>query len=184
MKAPAAQCDLSELDADEGVESSLSKSFAGNHCIYSYYYYSEVDGDDIYREMDDCSDSVFDDLSNGEWEISFSYGTVKGTAYCSGKSGSVSAKVGWNTDSSNWSATESELTGASGEAKYCWCKVTGYTSDGGEMCVSASESWVFASDFSSASKCASDCVQKCTYNAFYDDGISSSFRAAIFGQLD
>ena len=182
VKAGLAQCDLSELDADEGGEYYLSKSFAGDHCIYPYYYYSEADDDYLPGEMDDCSDSVFDDLSNGKWEVSFSYGTVKGTAYCSGKSGYVNDKTGWNTDSSNWSATESELTGASGEAKYCWCKVTEYTPDGGEMCVSASESWVFVPGFTSASKCASDCVQECTHRAYYDNDSSRSFRAAIFVQ--
>jgi len=164
-----AQCSLSGLDPSIDGIAHLSKNFAGDYCEY---YNSDID-----EAIDDCSDNTFSGLSTGEWQTNFSYGSVKGTAYCSAKSGNAH-KLDWGGNSSDWSATESELTSASGEAKYCWCKVTEYTPDGGEMCVSASESWVFLHDNGSPSGCASGCVNSCGSEAHSRD----SFRAALFGQ--
>ena len=113
------------------------------------------------------------DLNNGEWAITFSYGTVKGMAKCSGLSG----------DNNNWTwsdpsrATESELTSASGEKKYCWCAATSYTPDGGNQCNVASPSWVFSHDDGAASWCAYDCVFSCA-GGILEDAV---FRRAVFG---
>jgi len=165
-----AQCSLSGLDTDTDGIDFLSKNFAGDNC----YYYNEDTGEDFY---DDCSDNTFSGLSAGEWQTNFSYGSVKGTAYCSAKSGN-NHKDKWGGDSSDWTATESELTSATGDARYCWCKVTGYTPNGGDMCVPAASSWVFQNDLWSPSYCADDCVKQCGDNARF----RASHRAAIFGQ--
>ena len=52
-----------------------------------------------------------DDLNNGEWAVTFSYGTVKGKTLCSISSGTV-GQPGMPNISSN--------------GKYCWCSATEY----------------------------------------------------------
>jgi len=171
VKSGPAQCSLSGLDANTNGIDYLSKNFAGDWC----YYYNDDTGDAI----NDCSDNTFSSLSTGEWQVNFSYGSVKGTGYCSAKSGNNHSNQ-WGGDSSDWTATESELTSATGDAKYCWCKVTGYTPNGGDMCAPAASSWVFSffNGRGSPSGCAYNCVRDCGNYAFNN----ASLRAALFGQ--
>ena len=151
-------CGLSHMDTSVYGTWFASKGSTG----YCYYY-----NDDTGDEVDgDCSDSYFAGLNNSEWETNFSYGTVKGMSKCSGLSGG-----------NNNRATESELTSASGEKKYCWCAATSYTPDGGNQCNIASPSWVFYGDYGSASNCAGLCAGGCADNVIYYDG----FRRAVFG---
>ncbi len=160
-------CGLSHVDISIGRTWYASKGSTG----YCYYYNDtgdEVDGD--------CSDSHFAGLNNSEWETNFSYGTVKGTSYCSGLSGDNNNWT-WGGNSSDWSATESELTSASGEKKYCWCKMSSYTPSGGTACNVASPSWVFSRGYESASDCADYCADDCANIVFVYDG----FRRAVFG---
>ena len=158
-------CGLSHVDTSIYGTWYASKGSTG----YCYYRNNDTE-----EEVDgDCSDSHFAGLNNSEWKTNFSYGTVKGTSYCSGLSG----------DNNNWTwsdpsrATESELTSASGEKKYCWCAATSYTPDGGNQCNIASPSWVFYNVFGSASGCANDCAYECVDNVSYSGG----FRHAMFG---
>ena len=169
VKSGPAQCSTTVSTSTNGIY-YLSKSFAGDWC---YYYNSDTDD-----EIDDCRDNTFSGLSTGEWQTNFSYGSVKGIAKCSAKSGNNSSST-WSNASSNWTATESELTSASGEAKYCWCQLSTYTPNGGEMCSVASPSWVFDNGISSASYCASRCASNCA------DRVQrySAFRGALFGSL-
>ena len=173
VKAGPAQCSLSGLNANTDGIDYLTKSFAGDYC----YYYNDDTGDEIEEDTGSaCVNSTFSGLSAGEWQVNFSYGSVKGTGYCSAKSGN-NHDFEWGGNSSDWTATESELTSATGEAKYCWCKVTGYTPNGGDMCVPAASSWVFANDYGSSSNCASSCVANCGNDARN----LSSLRAGLFG---
>jgi len=160
----AAACSLSSLDTSISGTWYASKGSTG----YCYYY-----NDDIADEVDDCSDSHFAGLNNSEWETNFSYGTVKGMAKCSGLSGGNNNRT-WSDPSR---ATESELTSASGEKKYCWCAATSYTPDGGNQCNIASPSWVFYNGHGSASGCAGNCASHCA------GGVQSfaDFRRAVFG---
>ena len=148
-----AACSLSSLDTSIDGTWYASKSSTG----YCNYY-----NDDTGDEVDgDCSDSHFAGLNDSEWETNFSYGTVKGTSYCSGLSGNDHNSA-WGGNSADWSATESQLTSASGEKKYCWCAATSYTPDGGNQCNIASPSWVFFSGlYGSASDCAFWCADDC-----------------------
>ena len=101
------------------------------------------------------------ELSNGEWRIIFSYGTVKGMSKCSNTNGDY-ATVG----------TPSNTNG-----QYCWCAATSYTPDGGTQCNVASPSWVFHDDIVSASYCANYCASNCAgYVMSFPD-----FRRAVFG---
>ncbi len=161
-------CGLSHVDTSINGTWVAGKGSTG----YCYYWNNDTE-----EEVDgDCSDSHFAGLNNSEWETNFSYGTVKGTSYCSGLSGNNHNRA-WGGNSADWSATESQLTSASGEKKYCWCAATSYTPDGGTQCNVASPSWVFNIDGGSASDCARDCANACAgYVLYYAD-----FRRAVFG---
>ena len=163
--------DLSTLNANTSGIDYASKNFAGDYC----YYYNNDTGDEI--DTEECSEySVFSDLSTGEWKTNFSYGQVSGIAYCSGKSGNNHSWQ-WGGNSSDWTATESELTSASGEKKYCWCKATNYTPLNGTEQSVASSSWVFDNGSVSADNCAFGCASACASRvSVYDD-----FRRAVFG---
>ena len=63
-----------------------------------------------------------------------------------------------------------------GEAKYCYCGASSYTSSSGETCTAASR-WVFDGDVGSASDCASDCANNCGDAARDVSGL----RAGLFG---
>ena len=101
------------------------------------------------------------DLNNGEWAVTFSYGTVKGMAKCSSTNGSYTTP-----------GTPSDTNG-----KYCWCQATNYTPDGGNQCNVASPSWVFYDAMVTASNCAVGCARSCAiFVMMYAD-----FRRAVFG---
>ena len=119
-------------------------------------------------------------VGSGEWAVDYgNAGVIKGMARCSAKSGNNNDYT-WTNASSEWSASESELTSASGETKYCWCQITGYDANKDkEYCQVASPSWVFGADGGSASNCAYNCADAC---ADYVRNVSG-FRAALFGQV-
>ena len=118
-------------------------------------------------------------VGSGEWAVDYgSAGVIKGMAKCSAKSGESNGYK-WNNASSEWTASESELTSA-GDGKYCWCQITGYDADKDKnYCPVASSSWVLNFGSGSASDCARNCAGSCTDSVRY----SSSFPAALFGQV-
>ena len=118
-------------------------------------------------------------VGSGEWAVDYgNAGVIKGMAKCSAKSGNHNDYT-WNNASSEWSATESELTSA-GNGQYCWCQITGYDADKDKnYCQVASPSWVFYHDYGSASSCAHYCAADCADDVRHYSG----FRAAIFGQV-
>ena len=101
------------------------------------------------------------DLNNGEWAVTFSYGTVKGMAKCSETNGDY-ATVG----------NPSNTTG-----QYCWCGATIYTQNGGNACNVAPSLWVFNSDVQYVSNCELYCANSCAYGV----GTYADFRRAMFG---
>ncbi|MFQ6696544.1 MAG: InlB B-repeat-containing protein [Alphaproteobacteria bacterium] len=161
------KCILSSLS---GLNTSISTSQDATHMRWK-----SIDPNG--RPMaDDFGTENSSDLNNGEWALTFSYGTVKGMAKCSAKSGNNNSFT-WPASSSNWSATESELTSASGEAKYCWCHATNYTPNGGNQCNVASPSWVYRYFYESASDCPYGCARSCAYGV----QVYADFRRALFG---
>ncbi|MFQ6726746.1 MAG: hypothetical protein ACLRFF_00085 [Alphaproteobacteria bacterium] len=164
FKGWRAKCSLS------GLDTSIGSSWGATHVRWKPISSSGKTMADAFGTENSS------DLNNGEWAVTFSYGTVKGMAKCSAKSGDNN-KYTWSNASSNWSATESELTSASGEARYCWCHATNYTPNGGNQCNVASPSWVVENDRLSASTCANYCVYNCVqFVVFYAD-----CRRALFG---
>ncbi len=113
------------------------------------------------------------------WGVTWSNGDkVVGEAKCSALQGN-SHSGQWGGDSADWTATESELTNASGDTKYCWCRATGYIASGAELCSFSSPSWVFATFYRSASNCAYSCAYSCAYRVQSNQN-NSVFRAAVF----
>ena len=104
-------------------------------------------------------------VGSGEWAVDYgNAGVIKGMAKCSETSG-TSAQTG---------------TPSNTDGKYCWCQITGYDADKDKnYCPVASSSWVLNFGSGSASDCARNCAGSCTDSVRY----SSSFPAALFGQV-
>ncbi|MBR6010657.1 MAG: InlB B-repeat-containing protein [Alphaproteobacteria bacterium] len=113
----------------------------------------------------------------GEWGVSWANGDkVKGVALCSARAGN-NHNWQWGGDSSDWTASESTLTGTTGEKRYCWCKVTHYTANNAEQCSLSSPSWVFNTDNATNTSCEAYCARNC---ASATNGYLG-LRAALFG---
>ncbi len=112
----------------------------------------------------------------GQWAVSFSYGTVFGMAKCSAKNGDNHGKV-WGGNSADWTSDATTLDSTTGDARYCWCRATGYIANGAEQCSLSSPAWVFSGDEYSAADCAKVCAYNCGSAVRYVPG----FRAALFG---
>ena len=150
------QCNLSGLDASIGADMDADHIAWQPINGSSGYTVAQVIADGYLSGTDHSSE-----LSNGEWRIIFSYGTVKGRAKCSNTNGDY-ATVG----------TPSNTNG-----EYCWCVATSYVPNGGTQCNIAPPSWVFYDYYVSASNCANYCASNCAYNVNDSDG----FRRAVFG---
>ena len=116
-------------------------------------------------------------LSNGEWKVVLGkYGTAKGIGQCSSRS-ATNSWVGTDNDyvlQSN--GTTSTLPDAEGE--YCWCKMTGWTPNGGTE-TPMSSLWVFNLKYGSASACAGYCAIRCGITVRNSSGL----RSALFGSV-
>ena len=153
----AQQCGLSHVDT------SIDADWDADHIAWQpingssgWTVAQAIDNGDINPGTDHSSE-----LSNGEWRIIFSYGTVKGMSKCSDTSG-TSSTVGRPSDTNG---------------KYCWCAATSYTPSGGSACNVASPSWVFVNDVGSASDCAFGCAAYCASFVM----AVGDFRRAVFG---
>ena len=121
--------------------------------------------------------NIYGLTENNTWVVEWGSGEiVYGRAKCSALSGDTNNGT-YENDSSNWMATETQLTSASGDAKYCWCKMTSYTPSGGNQCNIAVSSWVYINNYTYAFTCAGDCAVDCADYGMYDPG----FRRALFG---
>jgi hypothetical protein len=114
-----------------------------------------------------CDDPLVSDLEMSEWKVDFSYGTVKGIGRCS-KIGSEMSQRQTGNPTDDWMQDG---------ARYCWCQVTNYTPDGGNMCNVSSSSWVFAYARARADYCARDCAPDCAFDVYNN----VDFRRAVFG---
>ena len=119
----------------------------------------------------DFSSGNTEGLSNGDWGVRWSSGTVMGTAKgvssCNSTQGQSNSTIG-SSDSFSTTAT----------GKYCWCKMTVWTPNGGSA-QSLSGLWVFKGNYSNTSNCSNICAQRCTG----DLSDSSTYRDAVFGAV-
>ena len=148
------QCSLSGLDTSENA------TYDAQHARWK-----PINSDSGYTMTWNGWTENSSDLNNGEWAVTFSYGTVKGTGLCSTTGGGTHATTGTPDES---------VTG-----KYCWCKATGLAGPNStEYCPVASSSWVFSRDYNSADDCAVFCAFTCVgpiQNSWY-------FRKPLYGQ--
>ena len=119
----------------------------------------------------------------GKWGALFSYGKVIGESYCSGKGGN-NHHMFWGGNSSDWTATESEITSASGDKEYCWCHVTGYvagdtntTTLTGNVQPVSSAPWVYYATYGNVENCFL-CALWCSSDILEYSGL----RRALLGQ--
>jgi len=113
-----------------------------------------------------CSGAIFSDLDNGEWKVSFDYGTVRGITLCSSTNGGTQATTG----------TPDET--GTGTTSNCWCKATGFAEPNSSTYTNvASPSWVFNNVYGLADDCANGCAFICAYNV----RLYSDFRQALYG---
>ena len=104
-------------------------------------------------------------LSNGEWRVTWNdYGTARGTTMCS-SDGDGMSMGGTINGTPNVSGTEANNIN-------CWCKMTGWTPNGGDATPAASL-WVFNRTFGSPSACAGSCADHCVSNVRRDPGFKS-----------
>ena len=113
-------------------------------------------------------------LSANEWGVTFTYGIVVGKSKCSAKTGDNGNNL-WGNSSSNWKATESELTSA-GQGTNCWCKPTRYTPAGGAQCYVSSTGWLFMSDMF-------DCENSCAFWCMVTVLNTATFRSRMYKNL-
>ena len=147
VAAAPAQCDLSGLNANTTtIEDS------------EHYRWKPMVEGGWAMPVDNSSD-----LNDGEWALTFDYGTVKGSSRCSSTPGNTYAQIGTPTDA---------------EGQYCWCKLTSYTPNTGNACNAGGESWVYSDPYGDSGSCTYNCGGTCASSVFY----SNVFRAALYGQ--
>ncbi len=140
VKSGPAQCSASVLGTLNASQPITYFASIGLNTTYCEGWDQNISGNWFgVDESGSCSDSAFANLTPGEWEVTGSYGTLKGKAVCANNEGTY-AQTG-----------TPEGTGG----KYCWCQPTSYTPVGGEMCSISSSSWVVGDvDFGPVSELA------------------------------
>ena len=146
------------------------------------FRWKPLNGDDGYTMESEYNEENSSDLNNGEWAVTFDYGTIKGVSTCSNRKGE-----GWNdsdefvdTVGGNMISGDALQPGQYGgtDAKYCWCKATSYTpnvnGNVGAVCPLTSNSWVFWDEQKSSDFCAKGCAMECTAIDSY-----IAFRVAV-----
>ena len=150
--------DLSTLSEDDF--SDYPTAFAGKSMTPGAYcrgFYAGEFGED-------CTDSHFDLLDDGEWYDRFSSGTIKGISKCSG--GVVDLSTGEVGEP------------ASTDGANCWCKATEFDAENdGTFSSVISSQWVYGYEDFSPTECEQECAYQCAYHIQDDMG----FTKAILG---
>ena len=116
------------------------------HCVVPDLDPNAIGGTSVYYAYVDSGgtkhpDEVALGLTQREtWAVQFPYGTVKGVYSCS-------------------SLNTGTEPGVSGTGSNCWCKITGFMPNGGEMCETDDYQWVFV--YNLGNYCNGDCGFAC-----------------------
>jgi hypothetical protein len=119
------------------------------------------------------------ELNTGEWKVKFSYGTIKGISKCSAKSGDQHQWTWPINNTSDWTATTTQLDTANGMESYCWCLPTGFDqSNSGSFCPIQASSWVLYINLyiNGENLCPSRCADHCALIQRHE-----YFRRAMYG---
>ena len=98
-----------------------AKNFAGDYCSYIDGFDMNTGNPNSYIESQTCEEPTFQTLNNGEWAVTFDYGTVIGEALCSPTYAEYAEQGNPVVDSGNNQGTGSV---------YCWCRVKGFVEVG------------------------------------------------------
>ena len=128
-----------------------------------------------------CNSEEMSGLAVNEFRFEFSYGIVYGKSLCSGKTGN-NYSFTFNGPSSNWSATQSELNSATGDATNCWCGVIGFKPMNTSRCSFLLPA-IFRTNFDSEAACASSCTMYCAAQFGSSQSTSQNGRTVFFGQM-
>ncbi len=167
------------LDVD-GLESRTFETQAQAKCgLYNAIY--KVNGNNGWLQLlDDTKPCEEAKLKDGEWAVSFPYGTIKGVSLCSAKDGDKQSFKYDEEMSSQWSANEDELKTISGMKKSCWCRPSGLYSSATDanpkFSVGSSDNWVFVISEENENACNERCAGYCATAALW----YPNFRRASF----
>ena len=117
-------------------------------------------------------------LSNGEWFVETSTGTLKGLARCSNKAGNHN-DFAFDNDSSNWLASEDQLTQA-GHGLYCWCAVD--TLNNVSCPKTSTSSWVFSLEADHMEH--DDCLHSCSLYCLVPLASHPSYLSALLSTAE
>ena len=177
------QCGLSSLDTSIGISTQDANNTR----------WKSINSSNAYTMQEKYGTENSADLNNGEWEATFSYGTVKGVATCNSTKpiGFYNLRVALEAGRMTESQAYDALWGTNGYAIYpsssfntsssgsnCWCRVTSYTPNGGSACSTTNSAWVYVSE--SNKDCEQRCAFQCSLFAGSSEGVVTFLRSALY----
>ena len=126
----------------------------------------------------------------GTWTVNYGEaGTLTGEAGCASSSSVSNPSSGF--DVQNWddittldsdAVTPVNTQGSSNGFPYCFCRLTGYTPDGGETQTFSSQKWVFG--YNQVNGCFSACASFCSSNMKMNQDSQLRFRHAVLASVE
>jgi len=177
---------VSDIPFDvDGIESRTFDTNAQAKCgVYNDIY--KINGNNGWLQLlDDTKPCENAKLKDGEWAVSFPYGTVKGESLCSAKDGDKQNFKYDETQESLWATSGYVLEDmVRGEKKYCWCKSSGLydsvSDTNPRFELGLNDKWVFVIKEEDANICSERCAGYCATAAlWYQD-----FRRASYIGFD
>ena len=110
----------------------------------------------------EAESEMYELTADNTWAEEFSYGIIKGIAKCSDTSGTFATN-----------GTPGDIKG-----RYCWCKMTSYTPNNGDICTVTTSLWTYREGYDSIDQCAYYCANDCGLGLELQN---SDFRTALFG---
>ena len=168
----------------DGIESRTFDTNAHAKCgVYNDIY--KVNGNNGWLQLlDDAKPCENAKLNDGEWAVSFLYGTVKGKSLCSAKDGNKQNFKYDETQESLWASDGYLLKTEKGEKQHCWCKSSGLyssvTDTNPHFSLGLNDKWVFVIKENDENNCSERCTGYCATAALlYPD-----FRRASYIGFD
>ncbi len=166
-KAPMV-IDLKDVDVSEGLADTPEKT----SMFYSnpeYMRWKPLVDDGYTMTKNNMSENNAD-LKNGQWAVTFSYGTVKGEAMCSAQGG---------TQYASKSDTKT-LKEVAGRKDYCWCRPIEFIpSQENAVGKVSNKKWLLGSH-QKPSYQVQTCINVCAYFCANIVAVFSSFRNPLY----
>lgn len=163
---------VSDIPFDvDGIEARDFEMNAQAKCgVYNAIY--KVNGNNGWLQLlDDTKPCETAKLKDGEWMVSFPYGTVKGESLCSAKDGDKQSFKYDETKEALWASYGYTLETVPGEKKYCWCKVNGLynsaTDVNSRFSLGLNDKWVFVISEKYENACGERCAGYCATAALW-----------------